>query len=58
MRLIVEKNNGQIYVYRETEFQFKKQKRSEDNRVTLEHFAHDCDTNYMPDNSYLEVKIK
>lgn len=60
MKLIVElTNNDDIFVYRETEHQFRKNERQRKhlNRITLEDLDNECDLNHYS-SCYLVVDIK
>lgn len=59
MRIIIQKSDGNVYVYRESEESFKNNEpnRIDDGlqRIQFTTFDNDCDTKYMPDNSYCVV---
>lgn len=60
MKLIIEKRNGSVYVYRETEQQFKLNECERADsliRVPVKNFDNECDTSYMIDNSYCVTTI-
>lgn len=59
MRIIVEKWDGAIYVYRETEKQFKRNERHRKGPVfTGLDLAEDCNMASYPPNCHLVFKVK
>lgn len=60
MKLIIEKSD-RIYIYREDKDHFKHAEKCREDRGLKKIdfiFDEECDTNYMPDNTYIVLKIK
>lgn len=59
MKLIIEKIDGTIYAYRETETVFlRNQKKRKSPQLTLKDLDKDCSLHHHPDNCHLVVTLK